>query len=147
MIYKYLFGFVVLTSVLSTIDAAVSVSSTPSTHPGKKLEKFTNFRISMMRNFNSDFPGMCYDPFGKKGYPVGESTIKGSCVRFSCNSDFTYDTARYVKFDFPNNERINKLISSSHSCGVMSLDAPGYELRSDHSKPYPDCCPKPVKIE
>lgn len=31
-------------------------------------------------------------------------------------------------------------------CGVVSIDAKGYELKSDLTKPYPDCCQKPVKI-
>lgn len=32
-------------------------------------------------------------------------------------------------------------------CGVVSFEGEGYELRSDLSKPYPDCCPTPAKIQ
>lgn len=75
-----------------------------------------------------DYPGKCWVERSNKAYSVGEIWSDGSsvCGQYKCE-----DEGSLVVYT---------------DCGHPKTAPPGYKEEGDLSKPYPDCCPKRVKI-
>lgn len=89
---------VVIFAVVCTNWAAVSRSG-PSTNKSitllNKLGLNKNYKAhwfidSLIQLNVIDFPNQCYVDSEKKGFPVGDHTPIGVCMRVLCGEDFSY---------------------------------------------------------
>lgn len=99
---KTILSLVVLFAVIY-INGAALLRSGPSTHKGKFRNMFmgeleikigslhtVSIQTITRNKYLTDFPNQCYIESKQKGFPVGESTPIGDCLRVSCQSDYSY---------------------------------------------------------
>lgn len=143
---KFFFQLFVLIASFYVTSAAVAIALP---HPGTAILfhfRVIQFLCILIGGFFIDFPGKCYDY--TRTYNVGVYYPKDSCMKITCNRDFSMDFVSYVIQFYQISSilfyyRVLSILllfqRTIYRCGTVGVPE-GFRNVPDMSKRYPDCC-------